>query len=305
MQRFTILLFLIICTNVLQAQDIVKLLLREKNSPDLTIARNHIKHHEIWQYKEGSKGVDSQLVESHNYLYNSDSLLVEDDNATIHVVEMLTNRPKTENPFKSFTGLKFIYGYDEQGRVVRNRVEYFEPAAQLRSFKSNSGFAYDSLGNLTDDMSYNVIDSTLIATQHRIYENGRLVKIIKNSQSKDAFMSHLLQYDNNGYLIKFNVLGPKGFNRYPFAYSYDIETDTTTQNWIIITAIREKKVYRRYKFFKNGLLTELNSYEPASDNNGINVIKEKFFFNPDGTMNTSIKFVNDVLAVSYKYFYTK
>jgi ribosomal protein L35AE/L33A len=310
MRRFLTFILLFLFYNGLNAQQVVKLLMYENNIfPDKSISRNMIKQQDVWEYKLKSDGVlDSTLTELHDYFYNSDSLLVEEDvSAADNPLEGKRKLKRTDSKEK-FLGRKVFYTYDIQGQVIKKGEEfYFSYASNFKSSgRSNHEFGYNSDGDMIFDITYRVKDSSFIESNEREYDNGRLVKVTRSTKDYSKYVSKLIEYDKDGNLLKFKSVGPKGYNYSPYAYSFTAETDTTTENWRTITTYNDKKkVNHRYKFFRDELCTEITTYSEASDENVINVTKEKFYYNADGTLNTMLRFYNDEPVRSYKYYYKR
>jgi hypothetical protein len=297
MRRLLLSFFLIISFNSSQAQefvntlleddfspkqDIIATLLHESFSPNKFIQINKIQHQETWQYKENKNGhTDSVLLETIDYQYNNIGQIAQEE----------------KNNKLNFSTYKYLYSYNQQGLPEKKTdYAYFHDKLPIKDYITITEFAYDNLGQITLNITYGA-DSIFHYSQKREYDsNGNILKITRNSENKFLYTTHVFHYSKDGDLEKLDFIAPdKHIN-----YSYILKIDTANDKKII-TVLRDSKPFLMYKY--NSIQQRLQTVNYDYKGDDPRDLLTKIIYNPNGTVNTKLFYMNSELQTVHKFFY--
>ncbi len=300
MRQTLLFVFIVVFSSNSFGQDVLSRLLHEDFSPDKFIQINKITHHEIWSYKDNSKGtIDSTLVYFYDYTYNKDGFIEKVDNYNEEdIADMKKAKPLVDK--KKFVSEKYVFEYNDVGKVKKKETSfYFHGKLPIKDWSTVTEFTYDNQGNLVLDISYNPKDSVFSYSQKREYTvDSKLLRIARNSGNKFFYISHVFHYDSNGNLQKLDFMGPEKRVNYSYTFKMD-----TIANLKVVLVLRDNRPFHKYKFNNYLQFMEIADYDYKDDDEILQI--EKLIFNPDGTINTNFKYRNGKLEFMYKHFYTK
>jgi len=260
------------------------------------IKANNITTSEVYSYHIKHKGVkvDSTLLWAVNYLYDTNKDIV--------------GEIVTDNKKKIMSTYQIIYNKAGQvtQRIVRRRINerYID--------STNYSYTYDTTGLEKTVVVFNyLLGKTTVIKQYN--NNRKLVKAtMKIERSPNGDNTHgfvlldSLFYDPDGKLNTDQLYKTSGAKDIVFLYSYEINGDDKTT--IVFKQTEDKQyfysktIYNKYEQIIQS--TDLPFYNPFPSNFSDMNKFDKYIYNANGTINTSIRYdngkVTDIIKCIYK-----
>jgi len=260
------------------------------------IKANNIKIREVYTYHIKRKGakVDSALLWAVNFVYDTNKNIVG---------EIITDDKK-----KITSTYQVFYNKTDQvtQRIIKRRIndKYID--------STNCSYSYDTTGSQKTIVKFNYLSGKI--TEIGQYNNNRkLVRIdrkIENSPNGNNTTGFVLAdslfYDPDGELNTIQRYKAWGVKDVAFLYSYEINGDNKTE--IVFKQTEDKQYfYSKTIYNKYGQIiqsTDLPYYNPYPSNYGNMNKFDKYIYNANGTINTSIRYdngkVTDIIKCIYK-----
>ncbi|MFI5158767.1 MAG: hypothetical protein ACHQF4_07865 [Sphingobacteriales bacterium] len=257
------------------------------------IKANKITVKDVYKYHISHNGnkTDSTLSWSINYIYDSDGNIVK--------------QRFTDNKGKLYG--TYDISYNSAGQVVERKVGIINAPAPYDSL--NFKYLYDTTGTEIAEINNNNLLRMPKIIQKQYDNNGKWVRTISkvalNNAKGDAIVQDSLFYDTDGNLNTRQYYSSTGIKASAVIYSYEIQNDRKT-----VTVFFQKDGKQRFSsktiYNKNGQIvqsTDTPYYDPYSSNYDDMNKLEKFYYNENGTLNTSIGYADGEVKYILKFIY--
>ena len=290
MRQTLLSLFFIILFNNLQAQEIIEQFLGIDQFPDKFIIANKIVRRESYEYRLNRKGIaDSTYIGAVNFNYNKEGQLTDQ----VHFDK------------GNFLDQKNVYTYYDFG-LINKKAEYFYSKNKFyrKGFNLIHEYTYDTVGRLENHVNYST-DTLFVNKEKREYDAiGRLYRITKTTGNQPPYVANIARYNDGNNLETIDYFYKKDTPD----YSFNMQTDSTANGDKVINISKlkprqEEEYWCTYKFNRYNQCVEIIGFETVGFQK--TQYTDKLIYNTDGTLYTSIFYVNKKMEKMYKYYYHK
>ncbi|MDN3580603.1 hypothetical protein [Mucilaginibacter flavus] len=288
MQKTLLSLFFIVLFNNVQAQEIIEQFLGIDQFPNKFIIANKIVRRETYEYHLSRKGIaDSIYLDATNFNYNTEGQLTDQ----VHF-----NR-------QNYLDQKIVYTYYAFG-LINKKAAYFYSKNNFyrKGIYTIHEYSYDTIGRLENHVNY-PSDTLFVNREKREYDSmGRLYRITKTTGNQPSYISNLARYNDANDLEVIDYF----YKQDTPEYSFTMQTDTTKNGDKIININKlkpgeDEAYWCTYKFNRYNQCIEIIGFETV----GLQKTKytNKLIYNSDGTLYTSIFYVDKKMDRMFKYYY--
>ncbi|WP_184545125.1 hypothetical protein [Mucilaginibacter sp. FT3.2] len=289
MHKTLLSLFFIITFNNLQAQEIIEQFLGIDQFPNKFIIANQIVRRDDYEYRLNRKGIpDSTYIGALNFNYNKTGQLTD----IVHFDK------------ENFLDNKYVYWYYDFGLISKKiGYTYLKEKRYGKNFNITHEYGYDSIGRLEYNIFYNQ-DTLFVNKEKREYDaKGKLYRITKTVNKARPYISNIARYNDENNLETIDYFYEQNID-----YSYSMQTDTIAGGGKIINITKikpgeEDQYWCTYKFNRYNQCIEITGFDT------VGLVKtrytDKLVYNTDGTLYTSIFYINKKMNRMYKYYYHK
>lgn len=270
--------------------------LYEANDVRLSVLKIHnIKHERCFKYKISHNGrIDSSLVWASDFTYDHNS-----------IIEQIHGESKDVAVF-------YAISFNDENSITKRELRITKNSTLINRLSEE--YDYDNLGRQTYDIAYNMDTTRVMKLQKKYGADGKWVSTNHKMEIKlpvnngvffdqDSFkLQDSLFYDSEGRVNSWQYYDSQGKKAALYLYNYEGMDEKTVT---IIEQLQDtQQVVSQTRYNKNGLIVEnLHSYDPFDLYPDEEISVEKYYYNNNGTINTSLGYLNGKVVYIHKFFY--